>query len=74
MAAMGHEPQFPPPEPSGRNRFGQGTFAGTRGNERDAPQTDLRSMILSINIGSQWPSELWWPSATLMPAGVRGTC
>ena len=33
---MGHEAQFPPPEPSARYRFGQATFAGTRGNERDA--------------------------------------
>jgi len=25
---MGHEAQFPPPEPSARYRFGQATFAG----------------------------------------------
>ena len=36
MTASGHEAQFPPPEPSARYRFGQATFAGTRGNERDA--------------------------------------
>ena len=24
-------------EPNARYRFGQGTFAGTRGNEQDAP-------------------------------------
>jgi len=25
---LGHEAQFPPPEPSARYRFGQATFAG----------------------------------------------
>ncbi|MGA7862683.1 MAG: hypothetical protein WCA23_01585, partial [Stellaceae bacterium] len=33
----GQQHQFPPPEASARYRFGQRTFAGTRGNERDAP-------------------------------------
>ena len=37
MTQMGHGPQFPPPEASARYRFGQRTFTGTRGNERDAP-------------------------------------
>jgi hypothetical protein len=37
MTASGHEAQLPPPEPSARYQFGQGTFTGTRGNERDAP-------------------------------------
>jgi hypothetical protein len=36
-AAVGHEDAFPRPTLSARYRFGQGTFAGTRGNERDAP-------------------------------------
>jgi len=34
---MGHEDAFPPPRLSVRCRFSQGTFAGTRGNGRDAP-------------------------------------
>ena len=38
---MGHEDAFPRPTLSARYRFGQGTFAGTRGNERDAPIPDL---------------------------------
>ena len=35
---MGHEDQFAPPGPNGRNPFGQATFTGTHGNERDAPE------------------------------------
>jgi len=45
MAALGHEDPFPRPRPSGRYRFGQETFAGVRGNGRDAPLTDIRSTI-----------------------------
>jgi hypothetical protein len=40
-AAMGHEGQFPAPRPSARYRIDQETFAGTPGNERDAPIPDL---------------------------------
>ena len=36
-AAMGHEDAFPRPRANGRCRFSEGTFAGTRGNGRDAP-------------------------------------
>ena len=36
MTAMGDEDAFPPPRLSGRCRFSQGTFAGTRGNGEDA--------------------------------------
>jgi len=35
---MGHEDQFAPPGPNGLNPFGQATFTGTHGNERDAPE------------------------------------
>jgi hypothetical protein len=34
---MGHEDSFPRPRLSARCRFSHGTFAGTRGNGRDAP-------------------------------------
>jgi hypothetical protein len=37
-AGVGHEDQFAPPGPSGRCWFGQATFTGTHGNERDAPR------------------------------------
>jgi hypothetical protein len=37
MAAQGHEDAFPSPRLSGRCRFSQETFAGTRGNGEDAP-------------------------------------
>src|ERR1700747_1619578 len=36
-AASGHEDAFPRPRLSARCRFSQGTFAGKRGNGRDAP-------------------------------------
>ena len=40
-AASGHQHAFPRPGPNGRCRFGQETFAGVRGNGRDAPIADL---------------------------------
>jgi hypothetical protein len=42
MAAMGQQHQFPPPEASARYRFGQETFAGTRGNAQGAPFPAIR--------------------------------
>ena len=36
-SVKGHEDAFPRPSLSARCRFSQGTFAGTRGNGRDAP-------------------------------------
>ena len=36
-AGVEHEDQFPPPRVSGRCGFSRETFAGTRGNGRDAP-------------------------------------
>jgi hypothetical protein len=38
MSPKGQHHQFPPPEASSGYRFGQETFAGTQGNERDAPE------------------------------------
>ena len=43
MAAVGHEDQLAPPGLSGRHRFGQATFTGTHGNERDAPKAAIRA-------------------------------
>jgi hypothetical protein len=37
-SGLGHEDAFPRPRLSDRCRFSQGTFAGTRGNGRDAPE------------------------------------
>ena len=45
MAASGHENAFPRPRLSARYRFSQRTFAGTRGNGRDAPIPDLSALI-----------------------------
>jgi hypothetical protein len=42
MAAVGHEDAFLRPGLNACYRFCQGTFAGTRGNGRDAPQASLR--------------------------------
>jgi hypothetical protein len=41
MTGMGHEDAFPPSRLSVRYRFSQATFAGTRGNGRDAPKAAL---------------------------------
>ena len=38
---MGHEDAFPPAGLSARCRFSQRTFAGTLGNERDAPKIGI---------------------------------
>jgi hypothetical protein len=45
MAEKGHEDAFPRPGLSARCRFSQGTFAGTRGNGRDAPIAVIRSSL-----------------------------
>jgi hypothetical protein len=37
MGVLGQQDAFPRPRLSARCRFSQGTFAGTRGNGRDAP-------------------------------------
>ena len=52
-AASGHEDPFPRPGPSARCRFSQGTFAGTRGNGRDAP---LPAIHHAITIGEVRPT------------------
>jgi hypothetical protein len=39
MAPLGHEDLFAPPRLSAGYRLGKPTFAGTQGNERDAPIT-----------------------------------
>jgi hypothetical protein len=46
MSAKGHEDAFPRPRLSARYRFSQGTFAGTRGNGRDAPISALRGTAI----------------------------
>jgi len=46
---VGQEVEFPTPEPSDRYRFDQETFAGTRGNGRDAPKAV---------VGTNWPGRL----------------
>jgi hypothetical protein len=43
-SAKGHEDAFPRPRLSARCPFSQGTFAGTRGNGRDAPEAAVRRM------------------------------
>jgi hypothetical protein len=56
MAPSGHEDQFPPPRLSGRCGFGEGTFAGTRGNGKDAPRADVRRAF-----PKRPPATLWRP-------------
>ena len=40
-SGMGHEDAFPPTTLNNRSRLGKPTFAGTRGNEQDAPTVDI---------------------------------
>jgi hypothetical protein len=42
MTLKGQDDQFPPPRMSARSAFGKQTFAGTRGNEEDAPKAVAR--------------------------------
>ena len=46
-SASGHEDAFPPPKLSGRCRFSQETFVGTRVNARDAPLADIDVTTIS---------------------------
>jgi hypothetical protein len=57
MTALGHEGQFPAPEPSARYRFGQETFAGTRGNERDAPEAVVPAPRLAAALVTRLQTE-----------------
>jgi hypothetical protein len=42
MTVKGQEDAFPPTTLSNRSRLRKPTFAGTRGNEQDAPTTAIR--------------------------------
>jgi hypothetical protein len=44
-AAMRHEPQLPPSEPSARYRFAQETFAGTNGNMATGEKRRFRMLV-----------------------------
>jgi hypothetical protein len=46
MTAVGHQERLPPPRLSGRCGFGEGTFAGTRGNGEDAPIPAVREAAI----------------------------
>ena len=48
MSAKGHQDAFPRPRLSGRNRFGQASFMGTRGNGRDAPIPVVRDTTMEL--------------------------
>jgi hypothetical protein len=45
MAGKGHEEPLPRPRLNGRCGFGEGTFAGTRGNGEDAPITPFQALL-----------------------------
>ena len=52
---MGQQHQFQPREASARYLFGQETFSGTRGNERDAPIPAIRPDGRQA-VRSTWPA------------------
>ena len=68
---MGHEDRFPPPRLSGRCGFSQGTYAGTRGNGRDAPIPAVRrtrTLRVSDAPGSQPAGLMGFSIAGRLPA------
>src|SRR5690349_14491455 len=71
-AAKGHFDQFPPTGPRVGRRFSQGTFAGTHGNGRDAPEAVVGTIELE-NAGSPCSSHLRAPADVgLVPWARRG--
>ena len=46
---LGHEDPFPRPGPNGWCRFAQETFAGVRGNGRDAPIAAVRGTAIETD-------------------------
>src|SRR6516162_11301027 len=61
--ATRHEHQFAPPRPSDRCGFAQETFAGVRGNDRDAPLAAV-SVCLPRTEHNQSNGSLWLGTAT----------
>src|SRR5229473_174434 len=53
MAGKRHEERSPAPRLSARCRFDQETFAGTRGNERDAPIPVVRGTAIEPLLSSE---------------------
>ena len=49
---LGHEDPFPRPGPNGGYRFGQETFAGVRGNGRDAPLPAIRRTVVEPRVST----------------------
>src|SRR6516162_3461159 len=50
MTQMGHEDQFPPPSLRDRCGFREGTFGGTRANERDAPKAAVADNPVTVEM------------------------
>jgi hypothetical protein len=63
---LGHESQFPAPQPSGRYLFGQETFSERPGIERDAPIPDARRS--GVLLRSSTDSAVSGPSAYPYPS------
>jgi hypothetical protein len=68
MAAKGHEELFPPLSLSDRSGLRKGTFAGTRGNDEDAPIPVVRPEPMEPTIAvirrgyvDRPTDNLWWP-------------
>jgi hypothetical protein len=54
MAEKGHQDAFLPPRLSARYRFSQETFAGTRGNGRNAPRAAILRVANNKERGIIW--------------------
>jgi len=70
-AAKGHEDPFPRPGQNGRCWFDQETFAGVRGNERDAPKP--AAPVEPISLQGSDPESRHSPSAKHPPRDSKPT-
>jgi len=65
---MAHQDAFLRPRLNARCRFSQETFAGTRGNGRDAPEAVVREIG-----GNRQARPIGTASISNPPVGLRGT-
>ena len=63
MAEKGHFERFPPPRLSGLSAFCEETFAGTCGNEEDAPKADFHCPACRVGtvqiLDGVWSRYVW---------------
>ena len=71
MAGLGHEDQFPPTSLSARCGFGQGTFAWTHGNGRDAPKAAIHTIVMDRFDPTMTKGRSTMPLGPCAPSGLQ---